>query len=404
METSLRLLVVASYYHPATVYGGPVQSIRRRNKVLADFGCQVVIYTTDANGVGDLEVPLGRPVEVDALPVTYFPRWWLGRVRKPFSLFFSPALGRALRQLHPGDFDLMSVHATFCDPGRQAAAAARRTGTPYICYTHGNFEPWAFHHKYWKKKAYWEVLERSILQGAAGIVVCNAAEAEQLRRLGIRTPIRRLPWGVELPRPEETPSRHRLEELFPPLASRPFVLFLSRLHPKKGLDLLIPAFGRLASAFPDWLLVLAGPNERGYREHLEKMVRELNLENRVIFTGLVTGEAKAALLTHAELFVLPSYSEGFPMAVAEALGYGRPLVITSTCYMPEVAEGGAGLEVPADKEHLHRALHDMMGDDSFRRRCSTQAREVARKHFSWEAVAEQSLEFYREAMECPFSV
>lgn len=372
------------------------------NKALATKGFQVVVYATAANGTGELGVPLGRPVEVDGLRVTYFPRWWFGREYKPFSLFLSPSLGRALKQLHPGDFELMLVHATFCDPGRMAAAAARRTGTPYICYTHGNFEPWAFHHKYWKKRAYWELVEKRILQGAAGIVVCNAAEAAQLRRLGIRTPIRRIPWGVELPQPEETPSRHRLEKLFPPLTSRPFVLFLSRLHCKKGLDLLIPAFGRTASEFPDWLLVLAGPNERGYRKHLEKMVQELDLENRVIFTGLVTGEAKAALLTHAELFVLPSYSEGFPIAVAEALGYGRPLVITSTCYVPEVAEGGAGLEVPPDKEHLTRAFQDMLGDDYFRRRCAAQAQKVARKHFTWEAVAEQSLEFYREAMKCRF--
>jgi glycosyltransferase involved in cell wall biosynthesis len=394
----LRLLIVSSYYHPATVFGGPVPAMASLNKTLGLSGHKVTVFTTDANGTGDLNVPTGQPVAVDGLPVTYFPRWWFGRAKKPFSLFFSPELGRALRQIRPGDYDLFLIHSIFGEPGRLAANAARRTGTPYICYTHGTFEPWAIRHKYWKKRLYLALIEGRIFNGAAGMVVCNNAETEQLRRLGIKSQTRRIPWGVEIPGPEGLPSRSRLGEMWPPLAGRPFLLFLSRLHPKKGLDLLIPAFGALTEEFPDWLLVLAGPGEGGYRQTLEKMVRELHLDKRVIFTGLVTGEAKAALLAHADLFVLPSYSEGFPVVVSEALSYGRPVVITTTCYVPEVAEQGAGLVTPPEKTALTPALREMLRDEAGRRRCSAQALEVARKHFTWEAVARQSLAFYREAI------
>jgi glycosyltransferase involved in cell wall biosynthesis len=391
---NLNLLVVSSYFHPAATYGGPVSSIHKLYQLLRAKSCGVSIFTTDANGQGDLKVPLGNPVPVDGFSVTYFPRWWFGRVHKPSNLFFSPELGRRLRGVKSGEHDLVNIHSVWGDPGRMAVAAGRRIGMPYIYYTHGAFEPWALRHHHWKKRIYLALIERRILNGAAGIVVCNNAEAEQLHLLGIRAPMQRIPWGVDLPDPENLPSRHRLEELWPALRDRPFGLFLSRLHPKKGLELLISAFQALHREFPDWLLVIGGPDEGGYRTQVEQMVHDQDLEDRVIFTGWVTGEAKSALLAHAELFVLPSFSEGFPMVVAEGLGYGLPMLITTTCYVPEVGEEGAGLVVPPDRKALTLALRQMLKEADLRQQCARQALEVARRHFTWESVVEQSLAFF----------
>ena len=394
----MNLLVVSSYYRPAYSYGGPVESTHRRSLELARLGHELTTYTTNANGPGDLPVPCGQSVKVDGLPVTYYPRWWFGRAKKPSNLFFSPAMGRQLRRLQPRDFDLILIHAAFCDPGRMAAAASRRTGIPYFYYTHGGYEPWAFNHKYWKKRVYWELVEKGVLSGAAGIVVCNESETDLLRGLGLRTPIRRISWGVDIPSAGSSPARARLAAWFPALADRPFMLFLSRLNPKKGLDLLIPTFAALAREFPDWLLVLAGPDEGGYQAQLERMVVDRGLKQRILFTGMVTGEAKAALLAHADCFVLPSYSEGFPVVVAEAMGYGRPVVITTSCYVPEVAKGEAGLVVSSEVGALATALREMMRDSAFRDQCSQKAIEVAKKYFTWEAVAKQTLSFYREVI------
>jgi glycosyltransferase involved in cell wall biosynthesis len=396
----MNILVVSSYHHPAQVYGGPVPSLRQLNQVLALAGHRVTTYTTDANGAGDLTVPCGQPVRVDGLPVTYFPRWWFGREQKPRNLFFSPAMGRQLRRLQPGDFDLILIHATFCDPGRMAAKAAQRVGIPYICYTHGCFEHWAWNHKHWKKSVYFNLIEKSILKGAAGIVVCNSSEEERLRHLGIEVIIRRIPWGADLPEPESLPSRERLSELYPVVRNRPFLLFLSRLHPKKGLDMLLAVFADLAREFPDWLLVLAGPDEGGYRAHLEQLTRDQGLEQRAIFTGMVLEEAKAALLAHADLFVLPSYSEGFPLVVAEALGYGRPMIITTTCYIPEVGERHAGLVVTPEQKALTEALREMMQDEDLRRVCGQNAWSLAQENFTWEAMAQQTEAFYQEVISC----
>ncbi len=394
----MKILVVSSYYQPAMVYGGPVQSIHLRNKAVSQKGCEVIVYTTAANGLEDFSQVSDRPVLVDGIPVTYFPRWWFGRRQKPFSLFFSPALAKALRQLKPGEFDLILLHANWADPGRLAAAAARRTGTPYICYTHGTFEPWAINYKRWKKTIYFRLIEGRILQHAAGIVVCNLSEAAELSHRHINTPCRRIPWGVDLSDSGRLPERSLLKKIRPELIDQPFILSLSRLHPKKGLDLLLPAFGEIKEEFPAWHLVVAGPDEGGYLQVLERLTADLGLVDRVFFPGLVTGEVKAALLAHTDLFVLPSYSEGFPMAVSEALGCGRPLIITQTCYVPEVAQEGAGLEIPPTKEALVAALRQLLSDAALRQQCGRQALAVAQKYFTWEAVAEQSLAFYREVM------
>lgn len=395
----LKMLAVCSYYHPAVIYGGPVPAMHRLNLALTARGHEVTVYTTDANGREDLKVPLEQPVWTDGLSVTYFPRWWFGQARKPFSLFISLAMGNQLVKLEGRDYDLVLIHSSYGFPGWKAAGAARKVGLPYICYTHGGYEPWALHHKYWKKKAYLSLFEKTILQQAKGLVVCNQAEADTLQQgLGVQTLVRRIPWGTDLPESERIPPREAVEARWPSLSGVPFLLFLSRLHPKKGLGLLLPAFAAISGEFPEWRLVLAGPDEGGSLAQVRRWIGELNLEEKVLLTGMVQGESKAALLGQAEFLVLPSYSEGFPVVVAEALGYGRPVVITDTCYVPEVEAEGAGLVVPAQVEALRGALRRMMTDPQGRRLMGHRALELARKQFSWGAVAEKTIAFYREVL------
>jgi glycosyltransferase involved in cell wall biosynthesis len=393
----LKILMVASYYLPAVIYGGPGPALHRLNLELARQGHEVTVYTTDANGAGDLEVPLGQEVSVDGVPVWYFRRWWFGLNRKPMTLFFSRELRRKLNRLRPGQYDLIYDVGGFTESGRLASVAARRTGTPYIYHTGGAFTPWALQHKYWKKKIYLGLVEKRILLAAGGVLVRNPAETEQVRRLGCCALIRNIPVGVDFRGLETGFSRAELEDLYPGLKGRPFLLFLGRLHPIKGLDLLIPAFGELARNFPEWNLVLAGPDERGYLAKVQELIQIHKLSDRVLLTGMVGGELKAALLSQAEFVVLPSYSEGFPVVVAEALGHGKPLVLTTTCYRPEVA-AGVGLEVPPELEPLTRALGEMMANESWRRACAEKAPEMARRHYSWETIASQTIDFFQEVI------
>jgi glycosyltransferase involved in cell wall biosynthesis len=394
----LKILMVTAYYMPARVYGGPVTALHRLNRELLGQGHEVTVYTTDANGTGNLAVPRGREVSVEGVPVWYFRRWWFGRTRKPFTLFFSRDLAKKLNTLRPGDYDLIYQDGGFTDVGRLAARAARRTGTPCVYHTGGSFTPWALEHKYWKKRIYLSLVERRILLGAGGFLVRNQAETGQLRRLGCRSLIRSIPIGVDLQGPQETLSRRQLEEWYPSLRGRPFLLFLGRLHPVKGLDLLIPAFAELARQFPEWMLVLAGPDEGGYLVKVNELIQNHQLTDRVLLTGMVVGERKSVLLGQTEFLVLPSYSEAFGVVMVEALGYGKPVIITTTCYHPEVAHEGVGLVVPPEKEPLARALREMMASEDLRRSCSAKVPEMARRHYSWEAIAGNTVDFFQEVI------
>ncbi len=391
----MRILVITSYYKPAYIYGGPVRSIHRRNQVLAAQGHAVHTFTTNANGTGDLEVPTGRPVLVDGLPVTYFRRWWLGRSRKPFSLFFSPELGQALKQIKPGDYDLMLIHAGWGDPGRLAAQAAQRTRTPYIYYTHGIFKPEALQMKAWKKRIYYQLIEKKVIENANGIVVNNNVERDILRKLNINIPIKNIPWGINIPNLDIRITNN--------INNFPYILFLGRLNPIKGLDLLIESYAKISNKFPDWRMILAGQNERGYKNILENIVKRYSLEEKIIFPGIVLGEHKASLLSNAELCVLPSYSESFGMAALEAMAYGKPIIITSTVGLAEHGVASAGRIVSPERQALANALEDMMGDKTLRQVCGAEARRLAETTFTWDAVARESLAFYREVLSCRFS-
>ncbi len=395
----LKILMVSAYYMPALVYGGPGPALHRLNRELIRQGHEVTVYTTDANGTGNLEVPLGEEVAVAGVGVWYFRRWWFGRTRKPLTTFLSRELARKLDQLRPGEYDLIYSAGSFADPGRLAAAAAQRSGTPYVYHTGGAFTPWALGHKYWKKRLYLSLVEKRILMAAGGILSRNPAEVEQLRRLGYPSLIRRIPLGVDLKEGETRLSRGDLEGLYPSLRGRPFVLFLGRLHPVKGLDLLIPAFAELARQFPAWMLVLAGPDERGYLATVKELIQSHRLADRVLLTGMVGGDLKEALLGQAEFLVLPSYSEALSMVAAEALGYGKPLVITDTCCRPEVAEEGVGLVVAPEREALTGALRQMLANDELRRTCAAKVPEMVRRHYSWETITRTSVDFFHEVID-----
>ena len=177
------------------------------------------------------------------------------------------------------------------------------------------------------------------------------------------------------------------------------MLFLGRLHPVKGLDLLIPAFAELARQFPAWMLVLAGPDERGYLATVKELIQSHRLADRVLLTGMVGGDLKEALLGQAEFLVLPSYSEALSMVAAEALGYGKPLVITDTCCRPEVAEEEVGLVVAPEREALTGALRQMLANDELRRTCAAKVPEMVRRHYSWETITRTSVDFFHQVID-----
>src|SRR5262249_45983428 len=243
------------------------------------------------------------------------------------------------------------------------------------------------------------VVERSSLQRAAGLQALTLNEARQLRNLGLRAPTFVVPNGVDLEEFLEMPDRKVFSSLFPEVRDRGIVLFMGRLDPKKGLDVLVPACARMLrpSYRKDVCLVVAGPDLIGYRPTLQRLVEREQLQEHVVFTGILSGERKLAALAAADMFVLPSRSEGLSVAVLEAMAARCPVIVTRACNMPE-GEGRQGGVVgrEGDVTALSDAIDVLMGDMGLRRAMGEGGSRVVRERFSWSSVATRMAEVYED--------
>jgi len=170
------------------------------------------------------------------------------------------------------------------------------------------------------------------------------------------------------------------------------LLFLSRIHAKKGLDLLVPAWGRLTKEFPDWELLIVGPDEGGYQASVENMTADAGCGDACWIHPAVSGAEKHALLRTADLFVLPLYSEGFPMAVLEAAAHRIPVVLTDECNFAELAAAGGAWECRPERDAVVTTLRKALtAEDAERTERGVKGRELVEKSYSWDQIAEQVL-------------
>lgn len=272
-----------------------------------------------------------------------------------------------------------------------AAMGARRRGIPYAVSIRGMLEPWALRHKRTKKRLAWHLYQRKILLGAALLHATSPEEEASIRHAGLSSAdIAVLPNGVEPPPPNELPPKRA--------ARRPEVLFLGRIHPIKGLEILLQAWATAAPA--GWTLRLAGPDADGHRSSLEALARRLDIAERVVFSGPLQGREKWTALAGASCLVLPSFSENFGMVVAEALAAGTP-VATSTGTPWQAAEtAGAGWRFDPEPSSLARVLDDL-GTTSADEldAMGSRGKTLVEAHYGWPSVAECLAGHYRRMAE-----
>jgi glycosyltransferase involved in cell wall biosynthesis len=253
--------------------------------------------------------------------------------------------------------DIIHIHGLWDTSCITTGLLAHRYKQPVVISAHGMLDPWALRNKAWKKRLYSMLVERPNLRRAAVLRALTYAEADDYRRFGLSNPVVILPNGVD-DFPVIGPETALIQ--WPEIRKKTIVLFLGRVHYKKGLDLLVRAWHDVASRFPDAHLVIAGPDSEGTLKKITQYVNAHSLNERVTFAGPVFGNLKLSLLRAATVFVLPSYSEGFPIAALESLAAGVPLVITTACQMSEVGELRAGWlispNVPELTEALNKAL------------------------------------------------
>jgi glycosyltransferase involved in cell wall biosynthesis len=285
----------------------------------------------------------------------------------------------------------LHIHGLWQEHCALAARAARKAAKPYIISAHGMLEPWALHHKRWKKLLYSMALERRNLNGAACLHALTDREARDYRRFGLDNPVAIVPNGVELPASTD-PSAFFHE--YPQLAGKRIVLFLARLHFKKGLDLLCQAW-KNADRPGDVQLVLAGPDFEGTEARVKSLIKDLDITSSVTFTGMLKGERKWNALAAAEVFVLPSRSEGLSVSVLEALGMGVPAIVSSQCNVPEVQTRECGWMIEPDTNELTAALNQYFESSAGNRfMMGMNGRRVIEEKYSWHIVGRQMSAVY----------
>jgi glycosyltransferase involved in cell wall biosynthesis len=358
----VRLLHVVPTYLPATRYGGPIVAVHGLCKALAARGHEVHVFTTNVDGPGTSDVPLGRPVDLDGVQVHYFP--------SPFArLYWSPAMGRALRDA--GSFDVVHLHSVFLWPTLAGARAAQHAGVPYVITPRGMLVPELIRRKSRGVKTAWlRLVERRNFKHAAAIHFTSHRELQDAQHVGLPMPHPSVvPNGIDLMDRPDVPRNNNT------------IVFLGRINWKKGLD-------RLIDALPDGAkLEIAGNDEENLTPRLQKLAEG----KAVTFRGPLHGAEKWELLARAAIFALPSLSENFGNAVVEAMMMETPVVLSPEVGLAEhVAFANAG--VMADD--FRAALTSLLADAALRAELGRNARALVERELTWPRVAAQMEEVY----------
>ena len=359
----MKILHVVPTYFPARRYGGPIVAVHGLCKALVARGHEVHVFTTNVDGPGTLDVPVGTPVDVDGVQVRYFaspqPR-----------LYWSPSMRRALAE-EMRTFDVMHTHAVYLWPGVAAARAARAANVPYVISPRGMLVPDLIAKKSRVVKTLWlRLLERRGFAHASAIHFTSQLEWEDAKRIGLP-----LPSPIVIPNGVDTPVRPDV-----PREERTLV-FLGRVNWKKGLDRVIEALPRLGAR-----LLVAGNDEEDLTPRLRALAQHVRAD--VQFLGPVYGAAKDELLARATLFVLMSVSENFGNAVLEALAMETPAVLSAGVGLADdVVRANAGVigldDVPA-----------LLGDPERRAVMGRNGRALVESRFAWPRVAQEMEEAY----------
>lgn len=378
----------------AEAKGGPTQVVLNIARALRQYGIEAEIATTNDNGSKLLDVPLNRCIEYQEVPV-----WFFAKSSLSFKEFiFSQTLTQWLWK-HIRDYDLLDIHYLFSYVSTCAAVFARWQRVPYTVRAMGQLTPWALTQSRLKKQIYAFLIERRNLNHAAAIHCTSDAEAEDVRCFGIRVPTLVLPLGVR--QPVELPeARQKLRQLYGLPSKTPIVLFLGRLHPKKRPDLLLKALGQLAAQNHDFHFILAGSGNAGYKNNLTRLVSSMGLVSRTSFSGFVTKGDKDLLLQGSDIFVLPSLSENFGLATAEAMAAGLPVVVTPGVQIaPEISTARAGLVVEGEVGALRDVIAKLLRDQELRRELGSNGKQLAKQRYSWDLIAQNLATAYTALVE-----
>lgn len=374
------------------VYGGPSRSVIELAEAIGAQGVNVDLVTTNANGSKSLDVPLLTWIQEKNYRIQYFPYW--NFLDYKLSLYFTFWLFNNIAK-----YNLVHTNAIFSYPVLPVYWSCQIHRIPYIVTPRGMLEPWALAYKSWKKNLYFLALEKPALQKANSIQTLAYSEAESIKHLDLKTPLVIIPNGIHEQDFESLPNPNIFYQQFPQTCNKKLIIFLGRIDPKKGLNLLATAFAQAYKKFPDIHLIVAGPDNTRFLSTAENYFIEAGCRDAVTFTGMLTGTIKYAALAAANIYVAPSYSEGFSMSILEGMASGLPCVITTACNFPEAAAAGAAHVVDIDSDAIANALIYCLTNPEEAKIMGDRARKFVFERYTWENIASQMKQVYTNIIE-----
>jgi glycosyltransferase involved in cell wall biosynthesis len=322
----------------------------------------------------------------------------------PSALKFSPEMNRELLNDKP---DLIHVHGIWHGTSIASLAHKRNTGRPYLVSPRGMLDPWALSHSRWKKRLAYSLFEHSHLRRASCLHAVSHSEHNSMRAIGLKNPIALVPNGIDVP-DLTADSKTKAN-------TRKSLLFLGRIHPKKGLVNALKAWTAMnRKTTQEWQFVIAGWDQAGHLDELKDLCRDSkvpyscpNLEDylaepnpseeaSVLFVGPAFGIQKDLLLRRASGFILPSFSEGMPMSVLEAWAYRLPVIMTEHCNIPEGFSANAAIRISTEAADISRGMAELMAATPEERdKMGSAGRFLVQERFTWPRIAEQMSSVYR---------
>ncbi len=349
---------------------------------LAKRGHQVTLFTTNADGNGVIDVPLGIPIDQDGVE-TYFYETQLGKLSFP--------MANALKRMIPQS-DIVFIHSLYQFTSTIAAYYCRKNKVPYVLRPHGTLDPFLVYRRLWfLKLIYINLFEVRNFSGAAVVQYSSVMEEEMTQQF-ISGPIRSIviPEGINLEGFVNLPLRGSFRTLYPEMAGKTLILYLGRFDQKKGIDLLVESFSMVAHHRADVHLLLVGGGNSNYVEQITGMLQDRGMNHRSTYLGMVSDREKIKILADANIFVLPSRGENFGISVVEAMACGLPVIISDKVGIwQDIADAKAGMVTKCDSREIASAIETLLDNPTLMRTLGENGKQLVETHFSQERMAER---------------
>jgi glycosyltransferase involved in cell wall biosynthesis len=380
------------------VRGGPSQALLEMVQAQRQQGIDAVVATTNDHGDTTFSAPFGQRIDSGSIPelvgpsvpVWIFPRVLSQRVAlREFAI--APAMAPWLWR-HVPEFDLVHIHAIFNYPTTLGMAVAKARGVPYIVRPIGSLGRWSLEQSRTKKQLYLNIVGRRLLEASDALHFTTVQEQQEALEAGFGGASFILPHGVQVPAVSSEARQQLQAELQIP-TDHQILLFLSRLHPKKGIEYLIDALANLPEE--NITLVIAGSGDAGYETTINQRIQIAGLSQQIRTIGFVSGERKNLLLQGSDLFVLPSYSENLGIAVLEAMAAGLPVITTpEVAISPLIQTHQTGLVTTPYLPNLAMAIQHYLHHPELAYRDGQNGRNLVEIQFSWPTQATRLVDQY----------